>query len=328
MVDKVDTTKLAFKVSGSDTMLEPPSPIDEDFPPDYKNSQLWESSSGHSLLMYDVKGRESVRLQHRSGTFFELHPDGKRVNKVFGDNYEIVIGDNQIYVSGLCKITVIGDAVIDCQKDLTMKVAKDFTMEVGGDFTQIVKGTTRLNSSGDTRITAGGILNPASTVTVNAPVSMQIEADVNINGGLTSKSVVSTGQINADGIITSGTSVVPIVDPTGNLSGSPGGFVTKYGGITIGVDGVAIPGTIRNMGSPLTGMLGHYIGTGTISAVLPISSATSMLAPLVLSGIVVGGYVRDAMGSMAGIRVEHNLHVHPATPTTGIPVPSMVGTFA
>jgi hypothetical protein len=211
---------------------------------------------------------------------------------------------------------------------IAFETLKTQLLPVGDQFlsiiTQIVKGTTRLNSSGDTRITAGGILNPASTVTVNAPVSMQIEADVNINGGLTSKSVVSTGQINADGIITSGTSVVPIVDPTGNLSGSPGGFVTKYGGITIGADGVATPGIIRNMGSPLTGMLGHYVGTGTISAVLPISSATSVLAPLVLSGIVVGGYVRDAMGSMAGIRVEHNLHTHAFT---GPPTPPMVGTL-
>jgi hypothetical protein len=94
--------------------------------------------------------------------------------------------------------------------------------------------------------------------------------------------------------------------------------------LTIGADGVATPGIIRNMGSPLTGMLGHYVGTGTISAVLPISSATSVLAPLVLSGIVVGGYVRDAMGSMAGIRVEHNLHTHAFT---GPPTPPMVGTL-
>ena len=69
--------------------------------------------SGHSFEMDDTPSVERIRLNHRSGTFIEMGPDGDEVHKVFGNGYEITVKDKSVYVSGNCNIYVDGDAYLE-----------------------------------------------------------------------------------------------------------------------------------------------------------------------------------------------------------------------
>ena len=65
---------------------------------------------------------------HRSGTFEEIHPDGSKVVKIVGDDYEIIAGSRNCYVKGSVNLTVDGN--------VRQLVKGDYVLEVEGDYTQ------------------------------------------------------------------------------------------------------------------------------------------------------------------------------------------------
>ena len=64
----------------------------------YPYNHVHESESGHIHEIDDSPGQERLFTQHRSGTFEEIHPNGNKVVKVIGDNYEIVAGLSLIHI--------------------------------------------------------------------------------------------------------------------------------------------------------------------------------------------------------------------------------------
>jgi hypothetical protein len=70
---------------------EPESARNTETPPVYPYNNIQQTESGHSFEMDDTPTRERVRLQHRIGTFLEMHPDGDEVHKVYGTGYEIYL---------------------------------------------------------------------------------------------------------------------------------------------------------------------------------------------------------------------------------------------
>ena len=77
--------------------------------------------------------------QHRSGTFEEIHPDGSKVVKVVGDNYEIIAGQSNVLITGAVNLTVEGtvrelikgDYVLEVEGDYTQKIHKNHRVKVG-----------------------------------------------------------------------------------------------------------------------------------------------------------------------------------------------------
>ena len=70
--------------------------------------------------------------QHSTGTFTEIHPDGSKVVKVIGDNYEIIAGKSSILV--------VGDATITYDGNVRELVKGDYALEVEGNYTQNIHG--------------------------------------------------------------------------------------------------------------------------------------------------------------------------------------------
>ena len=70
------------------------------------------TESGHLLELDDTLGAERIAIEHRSGTFQEIHPDGSKVTRVVNDNYTVVCKDEEVYIGGKVNITVGGDAKI------------------------------------------------------------------------------------------------------------------------------------------------------------------------------------------------------------------------
>jgi hypothetical protein len=193
--------------------------------PEYPYNHIIATDSGHSFEMDDTPGRERIRLQHRSGTFTEVHSDGTEVHKIIGDGYEIVTKDKNVLISGRCSITVNGDATFIIKGDKNEKIEGNYNQEIVGNFTQVVRGNLNTISEKD--------INMYASATPTGRVSISAGGDVFVNSDLFVDGVVAADQVTAEGRIDAGTGV-----SAGLL-----GFVSLTGGLSIGVPAAA-PQTI------------------------------------------------------------------------------------
>ena len=74
----------------------------------YPYNHVFESESGHLMEIDDTPGGERIHREHKSGSFEEIHPDGTKVVKVIGDNYEIIAGSSNVLISGDVNLTIEG----------------------------------------------------------------------------------------------------------------------------------------------------------------------------------------------------------------------------
>jgi hypothetical protein len=104
-----------------DSSWTEPVIVDSKNPPAYPYNQVQQSESGHSIEMDDTPSRERLRLQHRSGTFTEMQPNGDEVHKIYGDGYEIIYGNKNVQINGQCNITIYGACVVHFSTDYVFK---------------------------------------------------------------------------------------------------------------------------------------------------------------------------------------------------------------
>ena len=125
-------------------------------------NQVTETESGHVFELDDTLGAERVHLAHRTGSFFEVHPDGSRVTKIVADNYEIVAGTNYVSISGACNITVNGNVTLNTSGKVIAKASEfDLTgdVKVNGSITatgDVVGAGSSLDTHVHTGVTPGG----------------------------------------------------------------------------------------------------------------------------------------------------------------------------
>ena len=186
---------------------EPESAANTDYQPIYGYNEVKLTDSGHTMEYDDTPTRERVRLQHRTGTFIEMHPNGDEVHKVYGDGYEIVIKNKNVLIKGVCNITVEGDSVLHVKGDSYSQVDGSVYQNVKGDVEQLVSGNCEQTIDGDFDINASGDVNISAD-------NVNINADLNVNGDIGSNQTIA-----AVGNITAGLSVsaVKSVETTGYM---------------------------------------------------------------------------------------------------------------
>ena len=108
------------------------------------------TESGHIFEVDDSPGAGRFHKYHNSGTFEEIQPNGTRVTKVVGDDYEVVMCDKNMVVSGNVNITVNNadlrlyvhkDPKDDTGGDMYVEVDGNYNLNVKGNYTQKVQGT-------------------------------------------------------------------------------------------------------------------------------------------------------------------------------------------
>lgn len=90
----------------------------------YPSNLAYQSESGHIIEYDDTPGAERIMIFHRSGSFEEFHPDGKRVSKSVGDSFEIHLGGHNIFVSGNLNLVASGDYRISVGGEYYVKCSK------------------------------------------------------------------------------------------------------------------------------------------------------------------------------------------------------------
>lgn len=148
IVENTGVAKTNADVSSTQNWTEPVSAANNNTKPVYPYNQVRMTESGHTFEMDDTPSRERVRLQHRTGTFIEMHPNGDEVHKVYGNGYEITVSNKNVLIKGNCDITIEGDCNLNIGGNMTGKAS---SWNLTGDVN--IEGT--LNATGD--VIGGGI---------------------------------------------------------------------------------------------------------------------------------------------------------------------------
>lgn len=174
---------------------EPESAANLDTPPTYPYNNIQQTESGHSFEMDDTPSRERVRLQHRVGTFLEMHPNGDEVHKVYGTGYEIHLSGKNVLIKGTCNITIEGDANMDVKGNHNVQVAGDYNILVGGKMNTRVVGDISLSSDADMSITANE--NFGGSIRMAAADHVYIDSDLVVAGSASADLITAETRINA-----------------------------------------------------------------------------------------------------------------------------------
>lgn len=120
----------------------------------YPQNHVIESESGHIIEVDDTNGAERIAIYHKAGTWSEIHPDGKKVEKIKSDNYEIIAGNNKVLIKGNCDLNINGNS--------KHKVGKDLLVEIEGDAKILVSGSIVMETKKDFVHKVGGTYTVAS----------------------------------------------------------------------------------------------------------------------------------------------------------------------
>ena len=122
--------------------------------PVYPYNKVLQTESGHVLEMDDTPSVERLAIEHRSGTFHEIHPDGSQVTRIVNDNYTIICKDEEVFVGGKVNIKVLGDAKIHTIGNLELKTYGDGKIDVAGKLDIEAGGNITLKSAKEVLVKA------------------------------------------------------------------------------------------------------------------------------------------------------------------------------
>lgn len=137
--DDIKSSRLEVISTAKDeiNITEPSSPNHSEF----LYNKIEKSLSGHVKEVDDTPGAERVMEMHKSGTFYEIHPDGTKVIRIYGDDFHISLQDRNLVVGGNLNITVQGDANILTKGNVTQKIGGNYDLVVHGNMTTRVHGS-------------------------------------------------------------------------------------------------------------------------------------------------------------------------------------------
>ena len=127
----------------------------------YPFNHVKETESGHIQEFDDTTGAERIHTYHKTGTFDEIHPDGSHVEKIVGDDYNIVAKGKNVHIKGTCNLYI--------ESNCNMYVKGDFDQQIDGNWnivckkekTETITGNHTTTSSGNVKIVGTRIdLNP------------------------------------------------------------------------------------------------------------------------------------------------------------------------
>ena len=155
--DKIESTIVNYKkktivsdvsstpdMSGTRQWNEPSTPYAAQYP---KNHVRF-TESGHVEEYDDTPGAERVHVFHKSGTFTEVangwkdDPDGTRVQRIVGHDYEIVHGNKKVYIRGKEGL----DLVIDGSVNITINNGGN--IQINGDTNILANNDVNLQIEG------------------------------------------------------------------------------------------------------------------------------------------------------------------------------------
>jgi len=127
----------------------------EPFAAKYPYNHVTETESGHIKEYDDTAGKERIREWHKTGTFYEIHPDGTKVEHIVKDNYQIIAGNNAIHVKGNVDVFIDANTNITVSGNLTALVKKNADITINENLTALVNKDAEITVDGNTTLKVG-----------------------------------------------------------------------------------------------------------------------------------------------------------------------------
>lgn len=120
----------------------------------YPDNKVTESNSGHITEVDDTEGSERLHVYHRSGSFYEIHPEGSQVVKIVKDGYTVIMGDEYVCIKGDVAKFVGGDDDLVVKGSQNTAIDVDDNLTVGGSRNTSVEGTQTHDVEGQATLKA------------------------------------------------------------------------------------------------------------------------------------------------------------------------------
>ena len=181
----------------------------------YPYNHVHETESGHIREIDDSPGSERLFTQHMSGTFEEIHPDGSKVVKIVGDNYEIVAGASNVSITGNVNLTVAGtvrelirgDYHLEVEGNYTQKIHKNHRVKVGagesgGNREEEIKGNHSYNINDDVKARIGGgvetTIEKDDWKLINGKMTTAVVKDINLFSQTADINIVASNNLTTN----------------------------------------------------------------------------------------------------------------------------------
>ena len=144
----------------------------------YPLNKVTETESGHFTEFDDSPGAERIQERHRTGSGYEVLPDGSRKVVIVGESYVAVLSDHNIMVSGSVNISCNSNVNINAKGDVNINASNDLNFVVGGDINYDVGGNKNENVGGNSSSSVEGnnSQNISGFNSITAEGDMQFEA--------------------------------------------------------------------------------------------------------------------------------------------------------
>lgn len=209
----------------ADGFLEPQSPYAAQYP----YNHVYESESGHVIEIDDTPGAERLHWFHRTGTFREIHPDGKQVNKVKNDEYNFIYGNFYHSTEKTVHFHALESFKVKAGASAIINATGDVSNQAGANANALAKKHINLRSGENINVGAGsdmymwiegGKLHIKATTEVlihamGGPVQLVAADGVDLFG---SKITLNAPQIHLNG---------EVLGPVPTSSGTPGIIVAN-----------------------------------------------------------------------------------------------------
>lgn len=175
--------------AGKSVWSEPSTPYAAQYP---KNHVSF-TESGHIKEYDDTPGAERIHEYHQSGTFTEIgngwetNPDGTRVQRIVGDDYEICLGNKKVYIGGKEGLNLVVDGPIN----LTI-IGNGSNIQIDGNINIFAKSDVNLQCDGKFRASGeqmefysrGNMAFSGSTISLISDGSVGVIGDrIELNSG-------------------------------------------------------------------------------------------------------------------------------------------------
>lgn len=177
-----------IEIAGGGTWNQSPIPYNAQYP----FNHVMQSESGHIMEFDDTPNSERVHLYHKSGTFTEIDANGTQVNRIVGDNYEILERNGFVQVHGSLNVTVDGANKVLVKNAFNLDVRGVANINVFNDANLNISGSLNASVTDSFKLKASSIIIEGDTVDIksNGAFKASASGSFDINAG---------GALNADG---------------------------------------------------------------------------------------------------------------------------------
>lgn len=128
-----------------DAVIGEPS---DPFAAKYPDNLVYETSAGHVKEYDNTLDAERIRELHKSGTFYQVSPDGDLVTHVVRDRYTVIASNDAIHVTGNVTVVINGNAQTQIDGNWNVDVKGDIA--INGKTINLNRGTQGAARIGDT----------------------------------------------------------------------------------------------------------------------------------------------------------------------------------